>query len=261
MSNRRIHLPVSYYPDSLADYVQGPYYVQDYTQPPPRQPFERFPRSVIGNGNSDDSMQPTTHEHETKDFAVVPESGETGVKKMKRLLKKLSKLQESGIQTDFVIKVGDEEFKVHKCVLAMHSSVFEAMFNTECEESRTNQLKVTRFEAAAVKDFIHFLYNGVIRSIENAVDLFELADKYDIEDLKSDAKEIILENINDSNAFEVFNLSYLHSAEDLKLKAFGEIQKMFPGKPLIGLLNDPEKIGELVRAKKEFDAVLSGLDK
>lgn len=44
-----------------------------------------------------------------------------------------------------------------------------------------------------------------------------------------------------------------------KTKAFSQIEKMFPGKKLKGLLNDPQKIVELVRVKKDFDDVLSAL--
>lgn len=181
---------------------------------------------------------------------------------MKALCQKLSKLQDSGTLSDFSIKVGTDELKVHKVVLVMHSDVFEAMFNnSECKESQTNALEVVDFEFAAIKDFVHYLYTGEMKSNQNALDLFKLADQYNIEDLKSLSEEIIVKNLDDSNACEVFQLGYL-SSEKMKTEAFKYIQeKIYPGKPLAGLLNDPKKICDLIRVKREHDAVLLSLAK
>ena len=132
-------------------------------------------------------------------------------------LKDCERLLETGEFSNFVIKVDDGEgFKVHKNVLSSSSPVFKAMFSEHTQENQNGELIITDFESSAVGDFLHFLCNGVVRDAENGMELLVLAVKYDVPALKEISEEIVYDNIDESNALEVFNLGHLHSSDKLK---------------------------------------------
>lgn len=85
------------------------------------------------------------------------------------------------------------------------------------------------------------------------MDLFAIADKYDVPVLKSMCEDLVLQMIDQSNAFDVFNLGHLYSSEKLKVAAFTAIKSMLPDKEVPDeLINDREKLKELIDAKKPF---------
>lgn len=163
-------------------------------------------------------------------------------------------LWRSGLLVDFVIKVDLKEFRVHKNILALNSSVFSAMFDNAMSESQTNQMTMTDFDADSVHDFLNYLYTGQISDEDNAVELFSLAMKYDVEDLKVICEEIILYNLNESNAYEIYTLGQSHNSDKLKQEAFDEIVKMFPEKPPANyLINKPDVLKTMTDAKRKYD--------
>lgn len=169
---------------------------------------------------------------------------------------KLGKLLSTGMLSDFAVKVGDKEFKVHKSILAVQSSVFEAMFGSEMEENRSGQLKITDFSISAIEDFLHFLYTGAVKDYINGTELFTLACKYDVPDLKEICENIILENIDSTNAMEIFNLGLLHCCEKLKRAAFTEIEAFVGFDIDEGLIDNPQKLQELVDALKKMNSLM-----
>lgn len=171
-------------------------------------------------------------------------------------LHKLGKLLSTGMLSDFVVKVGEKEFKVHNSILAVQSSVFEAMFGSNMEENRSGQLIISDFSISAIEDFLHFLYTGVVKDYINGTELFTLACKYDVADLKDICENIILENVDDTNAMEILNLGHLHCCEKLKQAAFTEIEALVGFDIDESLIDNPQKLQELVDALRKMNSLM-----
>jgi Leucine-rich repeat (LRR) protein len=155
---------------------------------------------------------------------------------------------------DFTIIGGfdgsSEEFAVHKNVLAMQSSVLNAVFKNNMKEAQTGKMTIEDFSVDAVEGMFKFMYTGEVN--ENiAMDLYAIASKYDVKNLKSRTEKIILQSIDNSNALEVFGLGHQYNSEPLIREAFDEIQKMFSETPLKeSLMNKPGNVKHLVEAHR-----------
>lgn len=160
-------------------------------------------------------------------------------------------LWESKNDSDFTIGVGASEFAVHKTVLSLASSVFAAAFEHDMQEKQLNVMHIEDVTAEAVEDFLRFIYTGQLDDATNAMDVYELASKYDIPDLKSRTETLILFNIDESNAIEVFAFAHLHNSDDIKQVAFRRLQLTFPGANLDErLMEQPEELKDIVEALK-----------
>lgn len=167
-------------------------------------------------------------------------------------------LWESKTYSDFIITAGplDDpiEFKVHKCVLGIQSSVLAAAFKNPMKESQEGKMHIEEFSAESVKEFLDFMYTGEVSSDTQAMDLFAIAAKYDVGHLKLITEKIVLRNISDSNAIEVFGLGHLYNSEELQQAAFEAIKKMFPELNLqSSLISTPVKLKKLVEARRGRD--------
>jgi hypothetical protein len=134
--------------------------------------------------------------------------------------------------SDFTIIGGfdgkSKEFAVHKIVLGIQSSVLLAAFkNDKMEEAQTGKMTINDFSADTVEGMLCYMYTGEVNG-SIAMDLFTIADKYDVDNLKSRCEKIILYNINDSNALEIIHFGHHHSLDELERAAFNRIKKMFP---------------------------------
>jgi BTB/POZ domain len=147
--------------------------------------------------------------------------------------------------SDFKIIVGAKEFLVHKTVLGSQSSIFAAMFESDVEETRTGKMTITDFSAEAVEEFLRHFYTGELPSVTNAMEMFALSSKYDVPGFVEVSEELITENIDDSNAIEVFNVGHLFDSNDMKALALNEIKRMHPELTLTNeLLKNPRKLLE-----------------
>lgn len=86
--------------------------------------------------------------------------------------------------SDFTIKAGDKEFKVHKSMLAIHSPVFDAMFRNEGDLGEANSMTIEEFSSSVVKDFIEYIYTGSLKHNANTLKLYKLAKKFGMEELQ-----------------------------------------------------------------------------
>lgn len=149
---------------------------------------------------------------------------------------------------DFTIVSGKKHFKVHKNVIGMQSSVFATIF-----ENDVIKMEIENFNATAVEDFLRFFYTLEIQEEIHAMEIFALASKYNVSKMKAAAVKIILRHVNNENATEVLNLGNLYGSEELKNKAFEEIEKMFPGVTLpVKIKDKPEDVEELIEKKRNF---------
>ena len=167
--------------------------------------------------------------------------------------KAFGKLFETGKLSDFTIKVGvDGLFKVHKSILAIQSPVFDTMFDSKMQENVSGEMIITDFSAGAVDDFLHFIYNGEVRSFSNAMELFALAEKYEVPALKEISENIIEVSLKKSNALEIFNLGHLYDSDRLKRSALKKIGNFIKVHLDDDYLERPETLQQLVTARKKI---------
>lgn len=160
---------------------------------------------------------------------------------------KFKELWATRLFSDVNVIVGSVSISVHKNILGVSSTVFAAMFQNDMKELRLGEIVIEDFTASAVEDFLKCLYTGEIEDEANTVEIFALAAKYNIQDLKTICKNIILKKIDGSNAIEILNLAHLYGSDDLEKSAFVKIQKTFPEiKFPSNLINKPEALKSLI---------------
>lgn len=123
-------------------------------------------------------------------------------------------------------------------------------------------LTLTDIPVKAFKVILDFIYTNELPEEEeiNFVEVFTSSLKLNIEKLRDFAVEKIKENIDEKNALEILILANKHDNEELRMRAFAEIQKIFPEKGLKEELSmQPEKIKKLLDVKKKLDEELEGL--
>ena len=110
-----------------------------------------------------------------------------------------------------------KELKAHKCILAARSSIFEAMFKHDTIENKTSIVDIKDIEYDVLKEMLRYIYVGKVENIKTvASDLLIAADKYDIQDLKSKCENCIGNNISVENAVQIFDLADRYNASRLK---------------------------------------------
>jgi speckle-type POZ protein len=117
---------------------------------------------------------------------------------------------------DFVFKVENEKIAAHKNILAARSPVFDAMFQHNMLENRTNEAEIKDVTPAAFKALLQFIYTGHCKVGNLAEELLIAANKYDIQELKQICAKKSGKKLTVDNAVRLLVLSDLHRARDLK---------------------------------------------
>ncbi|CRL06634.1 CLUMA_CG019571, isoform A [Clunio marinus] len=167
----------------------------------------------------------------------------------------VKEMWETKCLSDFTIIVGEKSFKVHKNILAVNSCVFRSMFNhTNFNENITNEMEVVDITAEAFEEFLDFIYNRTIpEKATNAMDLYAVAAKYQVEELIKISEEFIFDMIDENNAWSVFTLGKIYGNDFMKILAFKKMSKLFPDHKLSDdLLNESsrKKIKKLVSLER-----------
>lgn len=166
--------------------------------------------------------------------------------------KKFEELYASGKYSDFTIKTLAKEFKVHKCILAAQSSVFESMFTNEAKKGSLILTRIKNFNETAFEKFLRFFYTEVIEMENHAIELFELASEFNVLALKIICENAILSQIDEKSALEVFNLAHTHISMKLKRAAFDKIKGQFP-EITDRLIDEPAIVNSVVNTINRLD--------
>ena len=135
------------------------------------------------------------------------------------------RLLEEKTLPDFTFNVGNENFKVHKAILAVRSPVFYAMFHQNLSEKNKNVVDVPDIDPAAFKEMLRFIYTGIVKNIKIvAFDLLRAADKYQLEELKTLCEKAFYD-ISVREAPSILLLADRHNAKVLKEKTLKFIRK------------------------------------
>ena len=113
------------------------------------------------------------------------------------------------------------EFKVWASLLAQRSPVLETMICSDgFEEGRTAQLVIRDFSAAAVENFLCFLYSGLVKGTPGMlVELLAMADKYQVEKLRELCLQAVTKALQPEVACEIFAASDHFHMPSLRTRA------------------------------------------
>lgn len=117
------------------------------------------------------------------------------------------KLYEDNEFADVTLNVNGRELKAHKCMLAIRSPVFQRMFNTDMLESKTNIVNIDDISQDVFVQLLKYIYTGTADVNKYATELFLAAEKYLIDDLKEECKEIINNHISIDNCIKILVLA------------------------------------------------------
>lgn len=154
--------------------------------------------------------------------------------------------------SDFVIITSTRKFPVHKIILSSQSLYFNEIF-----ASNTDELKMEDVKAGAVKDLLRYIYTGEYPRKKHAIEVFALAVRLNISNLKPIAENLVIKKLDKSNALEIFELGRRYDSEKLKKLAFHAIKELLE-KPSLSedLINQPENVRMLVEAKRSLERML-----
>nr|XP_039262140.1 kelch-like protein 24 [Styela clava] len=80
----------------------------------------------------------------------------------KDILTALNAQRQEEAYCDFVIKVGEEEFKAHQSILSASSRFFEAMLSSDMKVKEDGFVEIYCLDAKAFKHCIDFIYTGKV---------------------------------------------------------------------------------------------------
>lgn len=115
------------------------------------------------------------------------------------------------------IQVQHKKFNCHKWILEARSPVFSAMMKDNVKEKANSVITVKDADPTTFEQFLLYLYSGDkdYLSWANVTDLYKLANKYAVEDMKKLCMDHIRENITVENFCELYKHSELHIDSEL----------------------------------------------
>lgn len=175
----------------------------------------------------------------------------------KEVMKGMIQLMETQKFWDFTVYCVKtrRKFRVHKIVLAAQSSVFEK----KCEKDKDTTIQ--GFSEKAIELFLRYFYTGEIPEASCAIEVHELAVKYNVHILTLSSEKIIINSINTLDvlqAYQVFAYAHRLSSEQMKNQAFDRICEFFTEKPLTKDLRDsPDRLKKIIDTKSNLELLMN----
>ncbi len=108
-------------------------------------------------------------------------------------------------------------FHAHKLILAARSPVFAAMFSNRTLENTTNIIDINDLHSNTIQSMLEYIYTGKVNDIKKStVELYRCADKYQLEDLRSQAEMALMSSLSIDTSAEILLLADQHHSKDLK---------------------------------------------
>lgn len=101
----------------------------------------------------------------------------------------------------------------------MSSPVFEAMFKTDMEEKKTSKVEIIGFGYTVVHSMLQHIYYGSTDLLEeHGMELLEIAEKYDLMNLKRECEIVLVNNLSISSAVQTLEKAILNNSETVRTK-------------------------------------------
>lgn len=89
----------------------------------------------------------------------------------------------------------------------MRSPVIRTMYKEQWKDAQPKKISMAPYDTETVQAFVDYLSTGEVEDVDQiAPGLLRLADYYGVEDLKQKVEDFIVDNIDESNAGEVYDL-------------------------------------------------------
>lgn len=119
--------------------------------------------------------------------------------------------------SDVTVTADGKSFKLHKCILSLRSSVFQAMFKNDMTEKITNSVKIEDVKYEVLDTMFRYIYTGKVDNFEKIIgDVLIAAEKYNITGLKQLCEETMSDNLSKDNSIEYLHLATMNNAGKLK---------------------------------------------
>ncbi len=121
--------------------------------------------------------------------------------------------------SDFAIEVSKVSIPTHKIILAAHSPVFKAMFDTHMTESATNKIVITDFSEDTVRSLLRCLYDSsalVTEAVRNGQQLLVMADKYDVQSVREEVETHLVRSLSAVNALDMLVFGDAYHFQNIK---------------------------------------------
>uniref|UniRef100_A0A8D8NVH5 Speckle-type POZ protein-like n=1 Tax=Culex pipiens TaxID=7175 RepID=A0A8D8NVH5_CULPI len=132
---------------------------------------------------------------------------------------------------DVKILIDGQRFLAYKGILSARSAVFAAMFKHPMQESTENCITINDVEPGVFKELLRYIYTDQLTCLETmAQKLYQVADKYDIQTLKSLCRCHILKKMSSETAADTLVLADMHGDKEMKSHALGFLSGSEAGK-------------------------------
>ena len=173
--------------------------------------------SDLGNYLCNDTL--TIQVNATLNFFMDPmETSNTYTQCTDDIKTGMQKLLSDGLLSDLTIKCGEEEFKVHKAVLASQSpAVFKKMLESDMKEQRTNVIEISDVDQTVISDMLAYIYTGSAPNLDTlARELLNVANKYKLSGLFTMCERELKSKISLNNVIELLQLADMLDSSYLK---------------------------------------------
>jgi len=121
------------------------------------------------------------------------------------------------LYADVTIVCQDQEIPANRVLLATRSEVFRAMLSHPTKEARSGRIEILDADATVIEQMLAYIYTGFAPNVEAiAEDLLIAANKYALEELKTDCVRVLESNLSVDNVLEMLVLGDQHEAGKLK---------------------------------------------
>ena len=123
----------------------------------------------------------------------------------------------NGKDYNVTFDVKGEEFRSHQDILRARSEVFHRMLSHDMLEKNKGIIEVLDCDPHAFGLFLHYVYTGEVKTLDEhtALDLYYIADKYNMPHLKEKCSEFIKKSLSVTNVCYAIHLALEHNDTSL----------------------------------------------
>lgn len=210
----------------------------------------------------EDTVNQLKQENENlKGELEIKKESTAAVQYKSHLLDDIEKFLLSNKHKDFIVKINQEEFHVHKFLLAARSPILAEML---LKASDAESLNLVEISSLTFKHILNFIYTDEFptESKANFVDLFAATGRLQIKALQDFAAINISAKVTGDNALDILQLGVKYDHDSLKINAFNAFKKKYSKFQLKDeLLLQPEKLKKIIETLKKKEEKMRRFEK